>query len=56
MCKQALEESSPNAIQGFYYSILLLISLPLLMAGTFVFLLHRASKRRQEAPPAPPAA
>ena len=45
LCRTALEQDGgAGLVQGFYMSILLLVSLPLLMAGAFVLLLRRAAR------------
>jgi len=50
MCRTALEQDGgAGLIQGFYLSIVLLVSLPILMAGTFVLLLRRAAGKAARA-------
>ncbi len=47
MCRKNLEQNGgAGLLQGFYWSILLLVSLPLLMTGTFAFLFWRAGRRK----------
>jgi hypothetical protein len=46
MCKTALEQDGgPGLVQGFYMSMLLLVSLPILMVGTFLYLLRKAAAK-----------
>lgn len=43
MCRKNLEQNGGEGLlRGFYWSILLLVSLPILMTGTFAFLFWRA--------------
>ncbi len=54
MCKTALEQDGgPGLVQGFYLSMILLVSLPLLMAGTFLYLIRRAARRAGPGPVVP---
>ncbi len=46
LCRENLEQGGSQGLQdGFFYSILLLISLPLLLVGTFALLVRRAAKK-----------
>ena len=46
LCRTALEQDGgPGLVQGFYMSILLLVSLPILMVGTFIYLVRRAGRK-----------
>jgi hypothetical protein len=46
MCRTALEQDGGAGLTlGFNLSIVLLVSLPLLMAGTFLWMLRRAARR-----------
>ncbi|MHC4923770.1 MAG: hypothetical protein ACYTG4_06790 [Planctomycetota bacterium] len=46
MCKRNLEENGgAGLIEGFYWSIILLIGTPMTIVGAFAFVLVRATKR-----------
>lgn len=50
LCREALVASSNEGlIQGFYLSILLLVSTPLVLVTAFLLFLYRASRRRRPA-------
>jgi hypothetical protein len=48
-CRQALEQNGEaGVVRGIFWSIVLLVTLPVLLAGSFLLLLRRAERSRRE--------